>query len=75
MILGYFKIEKLQTYFQKLHEGVAEASQASNLSFHAYVWLLFHIKVYFPFKIALHKENILLNSTARECLQMQMTSI
>lgn len=51
MILGYFKIEKLQTslFFQKLHKGVTEASQASNLSFDAYAWLLSHIKIYSPF--------------------------
>lgn len=39
MILGYFKMEKLQTSFfslQKLHKGVTEASHAANLSFDAY---------------------------------------
>lgn len=37
MILGYFKIGKLKTFFQKLHKEVRWASQASDLSFYTSV--------------------------------------
>ena len=41
MILGYFKIGKFQMFFfffsRKLHKGVREASQDSDLSFYAYI--------------------------------------